>query len=156
MKMKPIDCGVVREAIPELVHGMLAEEARVQVETHVESCAECDAELALVRVLSESRPGVADDLATRIRRAVAFDRQAVHRPWWALAAAAVAALALGIGVTSEDGVSVAAPAFAMEVEEGWPWVLGEGTVAGSVVLEDLSDDALEALLADLADVGGGS
>ncbi|MEX2470946.1 MAG: zf-HC2 domain-containing protein [Gemmatimonadota bacterium] len=156
MNMKPIDCGVVREAIPELVHGMLADEARVQVEAHVERCAECDAELVLVRALSESRPGVADDLAIRIRRAVAFDRQAVHRPWWALAAAAVAALALGIGVTSGDGVGVVAPAFAMEVEESWPWVLGEGTVAGSVVLEDLSDDALEALLADLVDEDGGS
>lgn len=156
MNMNTIDCGVVREAIPELVHGLLAADARAQVEAHVSSCAECDAELALVRVLRDSRRATADDLSTRIRRAVAFDRQAVHRPWWALAAAAVAALALGIGLTSGDGGSVVAPAFAMEVEEGWPWVLGEGTVAGSVVLEDLSDDALEALLADLADVGGGS
>ncbi len=156
MNMNAIDCGVVREAIPELVHGLLAGDARVRLEAHVASCAECDAELALVRALLESRPTTADDLATRVRRAVAFDRQAVHRPWWAMAAAAVAALALGIGLTSGDGVGVVAPAFAMEVEEGWPWVLGEGTVAGSVVLEDLSDDALEALLADLADVGGGS
>lgn len=155
MKMNTMDCGVVRESIPEMVHGLLAANALARVEAHVATCAECEAELTLVRVLLESRSRTADDLATRIRCGVAFDRQAVHRPWWALAAAAVAALALGIGVTSGDGVSVAAPAFAMEVEEGWPWVLGEGTVAGSVVLEDLSDDALEALLADLADVGGG-
>lgn len=156
MKMNTIDCGVVREAIPELVQGLLATDARARFDAHVASCAECNTELAIVRVLHESRRAAAGDLATRIRRAVVFDRQTVHRPWWALAAAAVAALALGIGVSSGDGVSVAAPAFAMEVEEGWPWVLGEGTVAGSVVLEDLSDDALEALLADLADVGGGS
>lgn len=156
MKMNPMDCGLVREAIPEMVHGLLEAEARARVEAHVATCAACEAELDLVRLLHDSRPETAAELVTRIRRGVAFDRQAVHRPWWALAAAAVAALALGIGVTSGDGVGVAAPAFAMEVEEGWPWVLGEGTVAGSVVLEDLSDDALEALLADLADVGGGS
>jgi predicted anti-sigma-YlaC factor YlaD len=156
MTMNTMDCGVVREAIPEFVHGLLAADAHARVEAHVASCVECDAELALVRVLRDSRPATAEDLTTRIRRGVAFDRQAVHRPWWALAAAAVAALALGIGLTSGDGVGVVAPAFAMEVEEGWPWVLGEGTVAGSVVLEELPDDALEALLADLADIGGGS
>ena len=151
--MKAIDCGHVREAIPDLVHGDLHEGAAEDVSRHLESCPDCASELALVRMLFETRAQPHADLEARVKRGLAFDRQALHRPWWALTAAAVAALALGIGMGSGD-TPVVAPAFATEVAEGWPWVLEGELGMDAPVLDDLSNDALESLLADLALVGG--
>ncbi len=151
--MKAIDCGAVREAIPDLVHGTMDEGVAGVVHGHLQSCTACASELALVRMLFESRAQPQTDFQARVRRRIAFDRQALHRPWWALAAAAVAALALGIGMGSGQA-PMTAPAFATEVAEAWPWVLEGELGLEAPVLEDLSDDALESLLADLAQVDG--
>ena len=153
--MNAMDCGTVRDRIPELVHDRLETRAAEEVRGHLASCPECASELALVRILHETRARPSAELGERVRRTVAFDRQTVHRPWWALTAAAVAALALGIGIGTQDPPSLVAPAFATEVEEGWPWVLEGELGMEAPVLEDLSDDALEALLDDLAQVDGG-
>lgn len=152
--MSAIDCGAVREAIPELVHDGLEDGFAEDVRRHVASCEACASELALVRMLFQSRVLPGAELEARIRRGVTFDRQALHRPWWALTAAAVAALALGIGMGS-GSAPVVAPAFATEMEEGWPWVLEGELSMDAPVLDDLSEDALEALLDDLARVDGG-
>ena len=152
--MNAIDCGAVREAIPDLVHGHLDEAIARDVRGHTASCEACASELALVRMLFETRAQPRLDMEEWVSRGVAFQRQAVQRPWWALTAAAVAALALGIGMGSGEA-PVAAPAFATEVEEGWPWVLEGELGMEAPVLDDLSNDALETLLADLAQVEGG-
>jgi predicted anti-sigma-YlaC factor YlaD len=143
-----MDCGVIREAIPEVVSGIASAEVLAAVEHHASACPECADEWALVRVLHASRPEPRAELASRVLRGLSFDRQAVQRPWWALTAAAVAALALGIGVSSGRGIDVVAPAFAMELDEAWA---SEGLVAGGPVFDDLSDAALERLLDDLSD-----
>lgn len=146
--MTTTDCGVIREAIPEVVCGTASADLRATVARHAEGCPDCADEWALVRLLHASRPEPRAELAGRIRRSLSFDRQAVQRPWWALTAAAVAALALGIGVSSSPGVEVVAPAFAMELDESWAT---EGLVAGGPVFDDLSDAALERLLDELSD-----
>jgi len=152
--MKPIDCGMVGEAIPEVALGLAPEALTAGVEAHVRSCTSCREELALVRMLAGSRAEPGPGLVARIQRGISFERQAIHRPWWALTAAAVAALALGIGVASGDGLDVVAPAFAMEVEESWSWDARGGDLwAGGVLWDELSDDDLERLLDDL-DQGG--
>lgn len=50
----------IRESLPELVHGGLGAVARDRVQQHLEQCADCTAELAIIRaVLSTSAaPGV--------------------------------------------------------------------------------------------------
>lgn len=151
--MKAIDCGAVREAIPDLVHGTIEEGVAGEVRAHLQSCTACASELALVRMLFESRARAHPDLQARVRRGISFDRQALQRPWWALAAAAVAALALGIGMGSGQA-PMTAPAFATEMAEAWPWVLEGELGLEAPVLDDLSDDALESLLTDLAQVDG--
>lgn len=153
--MNPIDCGAVREMLPEIVHADGRHEELALVEAHVRSCDACGAELALVRMLRVTRPEPRDDLLPRLERRLRFERQAVQRPWWGLTAAAVAALALGIGFSSGQGIDVVAPAFALEMEEGW-WDAGDGLVAGGLMFDDLSDDALARLLDDLADDQGGA
>jgi len=152
--MKPINCGTVGESIPEVALGLASAAVTAGVEAHVLSCASCREELALVSLLATTRAEPGPGLVARIHRGISFERQAVHRPWWALTAAAVAALALGIGVASGDGLDVVAPAFAMEAEESWAWgTTGEELWAGGVLWDELSDDDLARLLDDL-DQGG--
>ncbi|MEX2466163.1 MAG: zf-HC2 domain-containing protein [Gemmatimonadota bacterium] len=153
--MNTIHCDVIRESIPDVVRPHVAPDALRRVEAHAATCEACRAELALVRMLHGSRPEPRPELLIRLQQSLSFDRQAVHRPWWGLTAAAVAALALGIGFSSGSGIDVVAPAFALEVEEGGPWDSEDGLVAGGLVFDELSDDALARLLDDLvADAGG--
>lgn len=154
--MNRIDCGAVREMLPDVVAPDGADEARGLVERHTAECEACAAELALVRALRRTRPEPTPALANRLERLVRYERQVVHRPWWGLTAAAVAALALGIGFSAGADNEVAAPAFALEVEEGWPWTSADGLVAGGPVFDELSDEALARLLDDLADDQGGA
>ena len=46
----------VRDALPDLVHGRLDQLNTATMEAHVESCAECRAELALLKAVRESAP----------------------------------------------------------------------------------------------------
>ncbi len=44
-----LGCATVRDALPDLLHGRLAGDARLRAERHVAECAGCAAELALLR-----------------------------------------------------------------------------------------------------------
>lgn len=154
--MNANDCGAMRELIPDVARLGAAAPGLAGVEAHVATCAACGAELALVRMLHASRPEPRPELLLRIERSLRLDRQAVQRPWWGITAAAVAALALGIGFSSGPGSEIVAPAFALETDEGWTLETGDGLVAGGVVFDELSDDALQRLLEDLADDAGGA
>jgi len=151
-------CGSVRELIPDFVGSRLGAEDLALVDTHITECADCRAELELAQMILASRPPAPPALLGRIRRAVSADRRAPSRPWWGISAAAVAALALGIGISSERTLPVVeVPAYAQEVEEGDVWMSEDGLVAGAPLLEELSDEALVALLDELTlDQAGGA
>lgn len=153
--MSQIDCGTARAQIPELVHGAIPASGSEALRAHVHACGGCRDELELVRLLHATRPDPRPELEGRLLRSVRFERRAVHRPWWGITAAAVGALALGIGLSSDPQLDVAAPAFALEVSEDWPWTVEDGLVAGAPVLDDLSEDALARLLEDLGGQQGG-
>ena len=154
--MKDDTCGTVRELIPDFVARRLAVDARAPVERHVDRCAECAAELELVRMVASGRPRVPEGLLERLLTAVeaGVDTHGVRPPrtWWAVSAAAVAALALGIGMSSRPVAEVPTdvPGYAYEVEEGDIWVSDDGLVAGAPLFDDLSDDALLQLLDEIA------
>ncbi len=168
------NCGEVRELLPLHAEGALADPT--EVVEHIATCAECGAELELVRVLAASRPAAPDGLASTISAAVLADaslasgsdtppaaavepgRRRSVTPWWQLTAAAVAALALGVGVTSSLGTPDldVAPEYASELEEGDLFVSGDGLLAGAPALEALSDEALMQFLDELQVIDGGA
>lgn len=157
--MKDMDCGRVRELIPEMEIGTLAVDARAAVEAHARACADCRAELQLARMLYATRAAAPAGLLERIERAAAADRVAAKTPthtWWGISAAAIAALALGIGITSDrTPAPVIEVPVVYEAEEGEIWVSDDGLVAGAPSLGDLSDEALLQFLDELTTGAGG-
>src|SRR5688500_13566703 len=149
------DCGAVRELIPDLVAARLLAADAVRVQRHVQTCADCRAELKIVSLLHATRAEAPAGLLDRIARDAAERRPA--RTWWGISAAAIAALALGIGVVSNDASAPSSevPAFVREAEEGESWLSDDGLVAGAPALYDLSDEALLELLDELSNVSTG-
>lgn len=149
-------CGTVRELIPDFAGRRLPAAERTGVERHVDQCAECAAELQLVRMVAAGRPrvpaGLLERLLTTVETGLSAGRSRPPRTWWAVSAAAVAALALGIGMSSRAVVETPAdvPGYAYEVEEGDIWVSDDGLVAGAPLFDDLSDDALLQLLDEIS------
>jgi len=153
--MNDVDCGHVREWIPDFVANRLPATDAAEVERHVRTCGECEAEFELAAMLFSSRAEAPHGLADRVVQAVRRDRQRLVRPWWGVSAAAVAALALGIGIVSEPSATFngEVPDFAYEVEEGDLWLSDDGLLAGAPSFDDLSDEALLELLNELASGG---
>lgn len=152
--MPDMDCGRTREMIPDVAAGRAAPTLASEVERHTASCEECASELALVRLLLERPPAVPDGLARRVMSAVRQKDRAARRPAWGLAAAAIAAVAIGIGTGSRSPAELLEPVpeWVVESSEEGVWIGDDGLVAGApVLLEELSDEALEQLLAELAD-----
>ena len=153
--MSNVKCETVREWIPDYVSGRLAQLDDTSVQSHLEACSECTAEVELARLIYESRVDAPAGLADRVRDAVRDDRTSVRRPWWGVTAAAVAALALGIGISSDrsDQLDAPIPGYAYELEEGDLWLSDDGLIAGAPALDALSDEALLQFLDELS-VGG--
>jgi len=153
--MNEVDCGSIRESIPDLVANRLVADDVAGVEGHVATCGECRAELELAQIVFAGRAAVPEGLGDRVIEAVRRDRRVPGRPWWGVSAAAVAALALGIGIVSEPSATFDAdvPDFAYEVEEGEVWLSDDGLLAGAPAFDDLSDEALLQLLDELASGG---
>ena len=85
------DCpnAAVRDLLPDLLHGRLELASRAMVQAHVESCADCQKELALLRNLLGARRGAPQvDLAAIVAALPAY-RVPVARSWvgWRTAAA---------------------------------------------------------------------
>jgi hypothetical protein len=148
-------CGTARELMPDFVAGRLAAADVAVLKDHVVACADCRAELDLVRLLYTSRAEAPPALLERIARSAASRRPA--RTWWGVSAAAIAALALGIGIVSDQASdpTLDVPAFAREAEEGEIWLSDDGLVAGAPAFDDLSDEALLELLDELTSTSTG-
>ena len=86
----------VRDLLPDLVHGRLDAATRAMVETHIAGCADCRAELALLRDLRGSFQGTPRIDVGAIAAAVPSYRGPARRSWvgWR-AAAAITVLVAG-------------------------------------------------------------
>ena len=96
------DCpnAAVRDLLPDLVHGPLRGDARLMVEAHLPSCADCQAELGLLRDLRGAlRRTPAVDVAAIVAAVPAYAGPA-RRSWvgWRTAAAITVLVAGGASV----------------------------------------------------------
>lgn len=158
--MSQTECGAVRELIPDVGAGRSDEAARDAVETHVSHCSDCGEELALARMLFESRAAIPVDVSETVVRRYRRQTPTTTRPWWGISAAAVAALALGIGITSGPGPDAELDfgtelVAEVEAEDDEFWLSDDGILAGAPVFEAMSDEALAELLDELATLQGG-
>lgn len=165
------DCpnGEIRDLLPDLLHERLAPADRARMQAHVDACADCRAELALLGRLRDAlHRAPAVDVAA-IAAAIPPYRAPSRRSWggWRVAAAvtmiavggtSVAVMESGMrdpadtiaAAASAATVSAAARAAAPEA----PAVAGEAAAArelamGGGSIGDLSEPELAALLADV-------
>ncbi len=155
-------CQDVLDLLPDWAAGRLARDAshdeESRVAAHLSACASCAAEAALLRSLLATRPEAPADLAPRLSAALRAQTPApAHRsrrlrPAWALPAAAVLVLAIGTSVLRNRVAPTDADSALGEVavvDDAGVWIAEDGMVAGAPVLEDLSDEALAALLEEM-------
>ncbi|MGK2963419.1 MAG: anti-sigma factor family protein [Gemmatimonadaceae bacterium] len=163
----------IRDSLPDLLHGRLGEVDKATLTAHVESCAACRAELALLREIRASAP-----LAPRIdiervtaalpvRSVLVRDAprkpavSGVNSPIWKFAAAIAIAISGGLlvqdrGVVSEVGSrTVVVSPIPAEAEDGIvrvepaPATETEGSLSLVAGLHELTDDQIESLLTEL-------
>lgn len=155
-------CDAVRDILPELLHGRLSPGDAAVVASHLDRCAPCREEAALIGRLRQGREPVPPGLEQRILAAAAAPRSGWHRGWGRamLAAAALGAALLGAPallhrqpvpeptaapppgptatVTPMDGRSIMLP---LPGDESWP--------DAAATLDDLSAEELTTLLKEL-------
>lgn len=163
----------IRDSLPDLLHGRLGEADKATLSAHVESCASCRAELALLGEVRASAPiapridveRVAAALPVRAVVVPEAPRQparpGVSSPIWKLAAAMAIAISGALLVQDRGAVSEAGSRTVVispvPVQAGGAGDLLESPLAtednGSLSLvagvHELTDDQIESLLIEL-------
>ena len=175
--MRDCDNSEVRDLLPELLHDRLGPAARAELKRHVDACADCQAELELLRRVVAAAPAPAVDVARITAALPAYRRgqgaSGSGRPWLLRAAALIAVIAGGWGIlrialdrtASSDGVATPPMAVVPQPEVSpvppTPRVAPSGSgpaVAGArpatdlaigESFHDLSDHELQTLLDEL-------
>ena len=116
MTMRDCADGEMRDLLPDFVHGTLAATEQVRVRAHVASCADCEAEVELLRAIGAAFPVP----AVNVRRIVAAFPSGLGaavrppaftvRPWRLVAAATILAVAgISLAVARETFVAAGNP-----------------------------------------------
>jgi hypothetical protein len=143
------DCQNVemREALPDLAHGALHDDRRVIVERHIDGCADCADEIAIIRAVLATAAVPAVD-TRRISAAIPAYRRKRRFPvsYLQLAAAAlVGAVGISTALVYHDRGAGSGPRSASAVAAVQAPVTPDRGVA-LVATADLSDDHLEQLI----------
>ena len=156
--MKSMTCQELVDWLPDWTSGRLDDSESALVAAHVEECDDCSAQAIVLGALFAARPEAPAGLAERIAyaaRAQSVPGTGTKRPWcrpaWALSAAVVLVLAVVTTLLLEgpQGIEVASVLSEVPLEESQVWIVDDGSVAGAPVLDDLSDEAMAALLEEL-------
>lgn len=145
------DCsnGEVRDRLPELMHDRLEGEALAVVQTHVAACADCQAELALLKQIRGAAVAPRVDTSRIVAalpryRAMPAWRRAMGSAQLRAAAAAVVLLIGGYAVVDRDRTddSRRTPAAAAPAAAGQELAIGDS-------FQDLTDSDLAAVIENL-------
>ena len=132
----------IREALPELVHGVLPETERARVQAHVDGCDDCAEELAIIQAVLASTPVVAVDVSRIVAAIPQYRRRSslITRGYLQLAAACLIG-AIGISAFELHQYN----------SRGTTITATTASNAGLVLVNtnDLSDDGLAQLTRDL-------
>ena len=167
MTMRDCGDGEMRDLLPDFVHQTLAAPEQARVSAHVALCAECAAEVALLRAIGTAFPAPPLDLF-RIVAALPAPRRApmrwagvTARPWrFAAAATFVAVTGISLAVfrgTFSTAGNPAAPAAhavsAIDVRSSRPTTrsAGESLAVGPTLGNRASGLTFDGGLADLTD-----
>jgi hypothetical protein len=153
--MKTYNCEQVRDLQPDLVSDRLDPVAAAAVRTHVQSCADCRAELEIAELIAQSRVPVPGGLEARVLTAAGGRRTTRWSNLRYAVAASIAVAVIGGSVvlsplltssnTSPAVIDSALP------ETGGPGWFGvqDAFVTGASSLRDLSVEELEKLLVEI-------
>jgi anti-sigma factor RsiW len=141
------DCPNVtmREMLPDLLNDRLPAVARAQVQAHVESCADCRAELEVLRRVRSALPAPRIEAAGIAARIAPYRRPSrwvsASRSWPLRAAAAVVLVVGGATLLRQGGTDLNQP----------DTLIASSAVPGLAVggLADIPDSDLRALAAEL-------
>ena len=146
-------CHAVRDDLAVYAAGTLPAVRAQEIEDHLDSCAECRTEHALIMLLRTPH-AVPSELAGRVRRAAALPVPADHSQRRVLTAAAVAATILGgaivaLQLTNSAPETAAAPAVEAAASElGWA-ARTDPLLHDGPGLSALSDEELAVLLEEM-------
>lgn len=172
MTMRDCADGAMRDLLPLYVRGKLSTPDQGRVESHVGSCADCAAEVDLLRAVSRAYPAPAVDVASiaarmpsrrTVRAAIPFHRQPLWRAAASLtlfiAGTATVLLVRGrepavpqVGLmqpTAHQGSSAAETTLAMAAVTGNASPRSGALLSLGTELSDLTESQLESLLGSL-------
>ncbi|MEZ4417794.1 MAG: hypothetical protein R3E10_18705 [Gemmatimonadota bacterium] len=139
----------VRDLLPEWLEGSLSDAARLRVEAALADDPDLRAEAELLGSLRAARPEPPEELVARVRaglRQPSVSRASRGRwPTWQLSAAAGVVVAAGTALLWQQRT---APLPDLEPLPR-SWMMDDAVVAGGLVLDGLSEDALETLVTEL-------
>jgi anti-sigma factor RsiW len=148
----PEACGRIRDLLPLALTGTLPPEERGEMEAHLGRCEDCRSEELFLRRVLAARPRAPDSLAPSVMEAL--DRTPPARisrgslTWWHRAAA-VAVLALGVGLVWQR-TETRDPMWSLALDApAENWGQEDWMVAGSALLDGVSEETLLALLEEI-------
>jgi hypothetical protein len=148
----PAECGPIRELLPLALAASLSRREQVEVEAHLVRCDACRDEERFLRRIFDARPRAPGSLASSVIDSL--DRESLGRvrrgSWtWGLPAAAVLVLALGVGLVWRE-TETRDPIWSLALDApAESWGQEDWMVAGSALLDGVSDETLLALLEEM-------
>ena len=144
------DCVEAKRYLSRSIRDEISYRLQQELEGHISNCEECATELELTRELYSLRAATPPDLLPRIKKAVRIDMVGLETNVWKQYLPAAALIAFLISASLIDRVFFLPEISALEQDffvQVWP--SQDDDLAGSLVLDNLSDESLNLLFEEI-------
>jgi len=144
------DCVEAKRYLSRSIRDEISYRLQQELEGHISNCEECATELELTRELYSLRAATPPDLLPKIKKAVRIDMVGLETNVWKqyLPAAALIAFLISAGLIDRvfflPEISSLEQDFFVQV-----WPSEDDDLAGSLVLDNLSDESLNLLFEEI-------